>query len=164
MLRMTSYVVLGFDCISSFARRGLPGGSQMVKNLPAMRETQVQYLGQEIPWRRKWQLTPIFLQRIPRTEEPGALQSMGSQRVGHDWVTNTHTHTHTHTHTLPFFFLTQIYLITESFFWHNTQYSVELVFHWPHLGNYWVKTYFWISTQWVYFVMKSPWHPRLHQL
>ena len=98
MLRMTSYVVLGFDCISSFARRGLPGGSQMVKNLPAMRETQVQYLGQEIPWRRKWQLTPIFLQRIPRTEEPGALQSMGSQRVGHDWVTNTHTHTHTHTH------------------------------------------------------------------
>ena len=35
--------------------------------------------------------------RIPWTEEPGGLQSMGSQRVGHDWATNTHTHTHTHT-------------------------------------------------------------------
>ena len=31
--------------------------------------------------------------RIPWTEEPGGLQSMGSQRVGHDWVTNTHTQT-----------------------------------------------------------------------
>ena len=34
--------------------------------------------------------------RIPWTQEPGGLQSMGSQRVRHDWVTNTHTHTHTH--------------------------------------------------------------------
>ena len=32
---------------------------------------------------------------IPRTEEPGGRQSRGSQRVGHNWVTNTHTHTHT---------------------------------------------------------------------
>ena len=38
-------------------------------------------------------------QKIPRTEEPGRLQSMGSQRVGHDRVhacARTHTHTHTH--------------------------------------------------------------------
>jgi len=35
---------------------------------------------------------------IPWTEEPGRLQCMGSQRVRHDWVTNTHTHTQTHTH------------------------------------------------------------------
>ena len=41
----------------------------------------------------------ILAWRIPWTEEPGGLQSMGSQRVGHDWVTNTHTYTHTHTHT-----------------------------------------------------------------
>ena len=33
--------------------------------------------------------------RIPWTEEPGGLQSIGSQRVRHDWTTNTHTHTHT---------------------------------------------------------------------
>ena len=35
--------------------------------------------------------------RIPWTVEPGGLQSMGSQRVGHNWASNTHTHTHTHT-------------------------------------------------------------------
>ena len=35
--------------------------------------------------------------RIPWKEEPGGLQSMGSQRVGHNWVTNTYTHTHTNT-------------------------------------------------------------------
>ena len=39
----------------------------------------------------------ILAWRIPRTEEPGKLLSMGSQRVGHDWATNTHTHTHTYT-------------------------------------------------------------------
>ena len=36
----------------------------------------------------------ILAWRIPWTEEPGGLQSMGSQRVGHNWVTNTHTHTY----------------------------------------------------------------------
>ena len=39
----------------------------------------------ETYWRRKWQRTPLFL-RIPWTEEPGGLQSMGLQRAGHDWV------------------------------------------------------------------------------
>ena len=39
----------------------------------------------------------ILAWRIPSTEEPGRLQSMVSQRVGYNWVTNTHTHTHTHT-------------------------------------------------------------------
>ena len=38
----------------------------------------------------------ILAWRIPWTEEPGRLQSMGSQRVTHDCATNTHTHTHTH--------------------------------------------------------------------
>ena len=42
----------------------------------------------------------ILAWRIPRTEKPGGLQSMGSQRVGHNWATNTHTHTHTHTQEL----------------------------------------------------------------
>ena len=58
----------------------------MIKNMPAMQETWVQSLGQEdlleegmathssiLPW------------RIPWTEESGGLQSMGSQRVGHDF-------------------------------------------------------------------------------
>ena len=39
---------------------GLPSGS-VVKFLPAMQETQVQSLGKDNPWRRKWQPTPVFL-------------------------------------------------------------------------------------------------------
>jgi len=39
----------------------------------------------EIPWRRAWQPTPVFLPgESPWTEEPGGLQFIGSQRVGHD--------------------------------------------------------------------------------
>ena len=44
------------------------------------------------PWRRVWQPTGVFLPgESPWTAEPGGLQSMGSQRVGHDWVANTHS-------------------------------------------------------------------------
>ena len=39
----------------------------------------------KIPCRKKWQPTPVFLpEKIPWTEEPGRLQSMGSQSIGHD--------------------------------------------------------------------------------
>ena len=40
----------------------------------------------------------ILAQRIPRTENPGGLQSLGLQRIGFNGVTNTHTHTYTHTY------------------------------------------------------------------
>ena len=41
----------------------------------------------KIPWRKKWQPTPVFLLgKIPWTEEPGRLQSMWSKRVGDNWV------------------------------------------------------------------------------
>ena len=43
----------------------------------------------KIPWRRKWQPTPVFLPKEFQTEEPGRLQFMGSQRVGHNRATNT---------------------------------------------------------------------------
>ena len=59
-----------------------------------MQETLSDSCAGKIPWRRKWQPTPVFLPgKIPWTEEPGRLQSMGSQRVGHDLATE-HTHTH----------------------------------------------------------------------
>ena len=59
--------------------------AQMVKRLPTVRETRVRSLIGKTPWRRKWQPTPVLLPRkIPRVEELGGLQSMGSQRVGHD--------------------------------------------------------------------------------
>ena len=66
--------------------------AQMIKNLPAMQETWVQSLGWEDPL-EKGMVThsSIFAWKIPWTEESGQLQSTGSQRVGHNWVTNTQT-------------------------------------------------------------------------
>ena len=59
--------------------------AQTVKHLPAMRETQVQSLGQEDPLEKEMATHSSTLAwKIPWTEEPGELQSMGSQRVGHD--------------------------------------------------------------------------------
>ena len=51
----------------------------------------------KIPWKRAWRPTPVFLpEESPWTEEPDGLQFMGSQRVGHDWTTNTFTFTSLH--------------------------------------------------------------------
>ena len=59
--------------------------AQMLKNLPAMLETPVQSLGQEDPLEKGMAThSSILAWRIAWTEEPGGLQSMGSQRVGHD--------------------------------------------------------------------------------
>ena len=59
--------------------------AQKVKNLPAKRETQVRSLGQEDPLGKGMAThSGILAWRIPWTEEPGGLQSMGSQRVGHN--------------------------------------------------------------------------------
>ena len=58
---------------------------QMVKHLPASQETQVQSLGREDPLEKEMAThSSILAWRIPWTEEPGRLQSMGLQRVGHD--------------------------------------------------------------------------------
>ena len=59
--------------------------AQMVKYPPAMQETQVQSLGQEDPLEKGMAThSSILVWRIPWTEEPGRLQSMGSQKVRHD--------------------------------------------------------------------------------
>ena len=59
--------------------------AQMVKNLPAVQETQVQPLGREDPLEKGMAThSSILAWRILWTEEPGGLQSMGSQRVRHD--------------------------------------------------------------------------------
>ena len=53
----------------------------MVKNLPAMQEMQVRSLGQENPLEKEMAMqSSILAWRIPWTEEPGRLQSVGSQR------------------------------------------------------------------------------------
>ena len=59
--------------------------AQTVKCLPTMRETRVRSLGQEDPLEKEMASHSSTLAwRIPWMEEPGGLQSMGSQRVGHD--------------------------------------------------------------------------------
>ena len=62
----------------------------MVKNLPALLETQVWSQGQKDPLEKGTAThSSILACRIAWMEEPGGLQSIGSQREGHDWVTNT---------------------------------------------------------------------------
>ena len=61
--------------------------AQMVKRLPAMQETRVQSLDQEDPLEKEVAThSSILVWKIPWMEEPGRLQPMGLQRVGHDWA------------------------------------------------------------------------------
>ena len=58
---------------------------QMVKRLSTMQETQVQSLGRDDPMEKEMAIHSSTIDwKIPWTEEPGRLQSMGLQRVGHD--------------------------------------------------------------------------------
>ena len=70
--------------------RGLPSGS-LVKNLPAVQETQVWSLSWKDPlWEGMATNSSIFAWRIPRTEEPGGLESIGSQRVRKtEWLSSS---------------------------------------------------------------------------
>ena len=78
--------------VSQFAQRHLPSAStksslvaQRLKCLPPMWETRVRSLGREDPLEEEMVThSGILAWRIPWTEKPGRLQSMGSQRVGHD--------------------------------------------------------------------------------
>ena len=61
---------------------------KMVKSLPAMRETRVRSMSQEDPLEKEIAThSSILAWRIPQTGEPVRLQSMGSQRVRHEWAT-----------------------------------------------------------------------------
>ena len=65
--------------------------AQRLKHLPGMRETRVRSLGREDPLEKEMATHSSTLAwRIPWREEPGGLQSMGWQRVGHDWATSLH--------------------------------------------------------------------------
>ena len=73
---------------------GLPwclGGKESVCQYGRCKRHRFNAWVRKIPWRRKWQPTPVFLPRESAwTEEPGGLQSMESQRAGHN---PAHTHT-----------------------------------------------------------------------
>ena len=69
----------GFSCFTTSLV------AHMVKNLPAMQETQIQFLGREDPLEKGMAThSSILAWRIPWTEEPGGLQPMGLQRAGQD--------------------------------------------------------------------------------
>ena len=62
--------------------------TEMVKRLSTMQETWVRSLGRKDPLEKEMTIhSSTIAWKIPWTEEPGRLQSMGSQRVGHDWAT-----------------------------------------------------------------------------
>ena len=76
---------------------------QVVKNLLLMQETWLRSLRQEDPLEKGIVThSSILAWEILRTEGFGGLQSVGLQRVGHDWATNTFTFLHTSVHLCPF--------------------------------------------------------------
>ena len=84
-----NFVQILYCCNSS---KGFPGGSYSKESACNMGHLgSIPGLG-KFPWMRAWQPTPVFLPgEFPWTEEPGGLQSMGLQRVRHDWVTKHST-------------------------------------------------------------------------
>ena len=75
------------DCLGILGAVGFETSlvTQTVKNLPTMQETLVQSLSQEDPLEKGMATHSSSLAwRIPQTEQPGRLESMGSQRVGHE--------------------------------------------------------------------------------
>ena len=76
---------------SAFYEHGAFLVAQTVKHLPAMQETWVWSLGQEDPLEKEMAThCSTVAWKIPWTEDPGRLQSMGSQRVRHNWATSLH--------------------------------------------------------------------------
>ena len=75
--------------------------AQMVKNLPAMQETQVQSLGWEDPLKKEMAThSSILAWRIPWTEEAGGYSPKGCKESDTTELEATNTHTRTHTHTV----------------------------------------------------------------
>ena len=92
-LRPHNYLIDWIFYILNFviALKYLPLAAQLVKNQPAVQETRVRSLGQEDPLEKEMAthfLLSTLAWRIPWREESGRLQSTGSQRVRHDWVSS----------------------------------------------------------------------------
>ena len=116
----------------------------MVKRLSTMRETQVQSLGREDPVEKEMAVhSSTIAWKIPWTEEPGRLQFMGSQRVGHDWVTSL---------SLDWFLVwsdkkhwhLQVYL----FLWGVGGETSRDIFHFFHLLHSYSKSYWYTRPKW----------------
>ena len=87
------WVAVPFCKISSSCAQIWTLLAQSVKNLPAMQETQVRFLGQEDPLEKEMAIhSSILAWKPPSTEEPGGLQSMGSQESDTTQRLNHHHH------------------------------------------------------------------------
>ena len=100
MIRSYPFVCLG----GSTSPPGPPGwyrGKESTRQCRRHERHEFDPWVKKIPWRRAWRPTAVFLPGESNGQRSLVwLQSMGSQRVGHDWV-HARTHTHTHTHTPP---------------------------------------------------------------
>ena len=93
---LTCYILIYFLGFISLHWNRASLIAQLLKNLPAMQETLVQFLGQKDPLQKGMAThSSILVWRIPRTEEPGGLRSIRLQRDRHDWSNWECTHTRT---------------------------------------------------------------------
>ena len=99
---------ISLACISW---KGFPGGTSGKESACQCRRWKVWSLGWEDPLKKEMATcSSILAWKIPWTEKPGRLQSMGSQKVGHDWAC---THTHLKTRTFSYMTGIQLYYIQE---------------------------------------------------
>ena len=89
---LSLFIFYPFWCVPTFLL-GASLVAQRVKHLPTMREIRVWPLGQEDPLEKEMAThSSTLVWKIPGTEKPGRLQSMGLQRVRHDYVTSLSLH------------------------------------------------------------------------
>ena len=108
--------------------------AQTVKRLPTTWETWVRSLGREDPLEKEMAThSSILAWKIPRMQEPGGLQSMGSQRVGHNWATSPHQKP-------SVFFLCKLYITyllnTYKIFLFNMKHYVWQLKHYTNLSTF----------------------------
>ena len=93
--RLTTLFENNLKCLWVIMSKGFSGvkgfsGKESACQFKKMQEMRVWSLGWEDPLEEEMAIhSSILVWKIPRTEEPGGLQFLGSQRVGHDWVTKT---------------------------------------------------------------------------
>ena len=88
--------------------------SSVVKNLPAVLETQVQSLGGKIPWRRKWQVTPVFLPGKSHGKRNVLGYSSGGHKESNTTEVTAHVCTYTHTHIYFLFMMLRWSVVSDS--------------------------------------------------
>ena len=99
---ITQILLYGCSTIGHQTWRIFPVGSD-IKNLPACRTSRFDPWVGKIPWRRKWQSTPVFLPAELHGQRSLVGYSPQGRKQLHrtEWLTHTHGHTHGHTHTQP---------------------------------------------------------------